>query len=245
MQEEIYNQMYEVEWRHWWFSAKRRIIRHLLGRHLPQTQGKRRLADIGCGCGRNIEELGAQYETVGVDPSQTAIDFCRQRGVHAQIGALPDDLPLEPGAYDAVILSDILEHVEDDRAAAQAAAELLCPGGIMVVTVPALGRLWSHWDVIHGHKRRYTRKGLAQTLYATGLDTVLLSYYNTFLFPIAAAVRLTQKLLKRRGIGELKIPPPPFNGLLRFVLASERHLIGRAPMPIGLSLVAVMRRAGA
>lgn len=245
MQDEIYHEMYSVEDRHWWFAGKRRIIRDLLCRYAPKRDGAPiRLADVGCGCGRNLEELPAGFTGVGIDASPIAIEFCRKRGVNACRGMLPDDVPLDDGSFDAVVMADVLEHIDDDAAAAQSVMRLIAPGGILIVTVPALPSLWTSWDEIHGHKRRYTREGLAKTLGATGLDVELISFYNTLLLAPAVAGRILRKLTGQRGAGELKVPHRLVNGALEAVLASERHILGRIPLPIGLSLVAVMRQPG-
>ena len=244
MQDDIYRRMYEVEGRHWWYSGKRAIIRSLLDRYVAAGAGSGtpRVADLGCGCGRMLEELGGRYEAVGVDVSQTAIEFCAMRGVKALLGALPDGVPLEDGTFDAVIMSDILEHVEDDAGAAKRAGGLLRAGGVMIVTAPAYEGLWSSWDEAHRHKRRYTAGTLRRALEGAGLDFEFMSYYNTVLFPAAAAARLAKRLTGRGGTIEMAVPPEWLNSALRAVFASERHVLGRAPLPFGLSVVAVLRR---
>jgi SAM-dependent methyltransferase len=242
MRDEIYVKMYAVEDRHWWYSAKRRIILALLDRYLSRRTTKRplRLADLGCGCGRTLQELPDGIAAVGLDSSPAAVAFCRSRGVAAEFGSLPDDVPLEHGTFDAVVLSDVLEHIDDDAGAARAAAGLLAPGGIMIITVPALPRLWSDWDEAHMHKRRYTRTSLAMVFEGAGLDVEFISYSNAALLPAAVAVRLLCK--GRATDAQLAVPPRPLNALLRLVFAAERHLLGRAPLPFGLSLAAVLRK---
>lgn len=244
MKDEIYDKMYRVEDRHWWFAAKRRIIRDLLRRYLPAASGKnpRRLADLGCGCGRTLEELPPGFSGIGLDSSQKAIDFCTARGVDALLGSLPDDVPFEEKSFDAVVMADSLEHIENDSAAAIVAAALLRPKGIMLITVPALPLLWSEWDEMHSHKRRYTKRSLAGVLEETGLAIEFISYYNSLLFPVAAADRIWAKATSRKSPAGLSIPPRPINSALKFLFASERHLLGRVPLPIGLSLVAVCRK---
>jgi len=236
--------MYEVEDRHWWFSAKRRIIRDLLRRFcVRRGDAPLRIADVGCGCGRNLEELPEGFVGIGIDASPVAIDFCRKRGVDACLAMLPNDVPLEPGSFDAVIMADVLEHIDDDSGAAAAAVRLLAPGGVLIATVPALPSLWTSWDEIHGHKRRYTKATLEKALACDGMTRALLSYYNTFLFPPAVAARIMRRVMGDRGATELKVPHAWVNAALERIFASERHLLGRVPLPIGLSLVAVMRKA--
>lgn len=243
MHDEIYEKMYEVEDRHWWFSAKRKIILSLLERYMPARRARPlKVADLGCGCGRTLQALSSRFDAVGLDSSTTAIEFCRARGVDARLGSLPDDIPFERASFDAVVLGDVLEHIEDDAAAAVAAAGLLRPGGIMVATVPGLPGLWSRWDEMHGHRRRYTRRTLASALDGTGLEREVLGYCNTLLLPAAVALRISRGGSDAAAKAQLEPPWRPINALLRAIFAAERHLLGRVPMPVGLSLVAVMRK---
>ena len=73
-------------------------------------------------------------------------------------------LPLAPGSLDLVVAFDVLEHIEDDKAAATGVFEALRPGGTFLVAVPADPRLWSAHDVAVGHVRRYTRPELLDLL---------------------------------------------------------------------------------
>ena len=245
MNEELYPEMYEMEQRHWWFAAKHRIVASLLRRYLaPRANGvKPRVADLGCGCGMMLRVLSADYDVVGTDASPQAIAFCAQRGVKAVIGLFPNDIPLERGSWDAVLLLDVLEHLDEDAPSARTAAALLKPGGIMVCTVPAYQWLWSKRDAHHQHKRRYSKPQFRRLFDQPGMKLELLSHMNTMLFPAAAAARLTRKLFPiKDGQTDLRVPPAPVNAALRTAFASERALLGRAWMPFGLSLVAVARK---
>src|SRR4051794_20202793 len=143
MREELYEEMFRMEQEHWWFVAKHRIVLHLLRKFVrpPAGGGKARVADLGCGCGmmlrRLIDRCGAEYDAVGMEGAPAAVEFCRQRGVRVEVGELPSNVTMEAGAFDAVLLLDVLEHLDDDAGAVGAAARLLKRGGVMIVTVPA------------------------------------------------------------------------------------------------------------
>src|SRR5215212_7890740 len=116
MRDELYEEMFEMEQRHWWFAAKHRIVIDLLGRLIPE---KAKVADLGCGCGMLLYKLKDKYEVVGVDGSQKAIEFCALRGVPVKLGRFPEEIPLERESFDAVLLLDVLEHLERDVETAQ------------------------------------------------------------------------------------------------------------------------------
>ena len=85
MQDDVYQTMFEVEDRHWWYVAKQQIVLSLLRRYLPSANGIRpRVADLGCGCGAMLTRLSRDYDAIGIDGSPHAIDFCARRGVKAQ-----------------------------------------------------------------------------------------------------------------------------------------------------------------
>ena len=243
MDEAVYQRLYEVEGIHWWFVGKRRIIRCLMERYVRRAAGKVvRVADVGCGCGRSLEELPRGFEGVGADASPLAVDFCRQRGVEAHYGRLPDEIGLAEASFDVVVMADVIEHIEEDRRAVEAAAGLLAPGGVMIVTVPAIPALWTTWDERHGHVRRYTKGAFARALAVDSLDEEMVSYYNMLLLAPAMAVRLWRRLARRDGLDDMTVPRAWINRLLTGIFAAERHLVGRVPLPLGLSLVAVLRK---
>ncbi len=245
MQEDVYQSMFEVEDRHWWYTAKQRIVLSLLRRYLAPHNGSRpRIADLGCGCGAMLARLKDKFDAVGVDGSPQAVDFCGRRGVKVELGHLCDNLTLPREQFDAVLLLDVLEHLPDDRDSVRQAAALLKPGGIMICTVPAFQWLWGYWDELHHHYRRYSRGQLGALFAQPGLKVELLSYANTSLFPVAATVRLFQRFTKptNGNHAQIRVPVAPLNWALRMIYAGERHFLGRLPSPCGLSVVAVARK---
>lgn len=240
MEAYLYSDMFKLEQDHWWFAAKHRIVLSMLRRALPARSGTLKVADLGCGCGRMLQLLADRYEATGVDASPLAVEFANKRNVKVVQGSLPDDLPLTPGTFDAVLMLDVLEHLNDDVASAAAAAKLLNPGGIFLLTVPAYQWLFGPHDVAHHHRQRYTRGQLELVLREAGLEVKYCSYYNTILFPLALMQRAAQRK-KRHHPGQLSttIPPRPINALFRAIFASERHLLGRVALPFGLSVLAI------
>jgi len=76
-----------------------------------------------------------------------------------------------------------------------------------------------------------------------GFEITTLSYCNTWLFPVAALVRLVRKCLPSGTAGtELALPPAPINALLAMLFASERHLLSHMKLPFGISLLAVAKK---
>ena len=194
---------------------------------------------MGCGTGGNLTLLSrfGSVEAVEYDAEARAVAE-RKSGYRVGFCALPEQLDVEEGSFDLIVLLDVLEHIEDDVAALRRVREKLAPGGRVLVTVPALPWLWSEHDATHHHFRRYTPATLRRSAEAAGLQVVRLGFFGTLLFPLVAATRLAKKALGMRGADD-RMPGPWLNGLLRHLFGLERNLVGRLPLPIGSSLFLV------
>ena len=223
---------------HWYFRGRRRLIATALRRLLPRRP--LRLLDIGCGTGQVLAALEEFGEAVGMDTNDALLAVARAAGLDARKGSLPDDLVVDPGWADVVLLLDVIEHLDDDLAGLRAARRVLRDDGHLVVTVPAYPSLWSGHDVALGHRRRYTRAGLRQVVEAAGYRVQYLSHFNTILFPAIASVR-AWKRLRGDDRHDLRRPRPTVNALLERLFVLERHVIPRRALPFGASLLLVAR----
>jgi len=132
----------------------------------------------------------------------------------------------------------VIEHIDEDAAAVAAIAGKLKPGGKFLMTVPAHAWMWSAHDTVNHHKRRYSKRGLRRLIEGSPLRLDKIGYFNSLLFPAAIAERFASKL-RGKDTGDLALPPRPLNSALERVFAAERHLVGRVPLPPGLSLFAL------
>ena len=135
----------------------------------------------------------------------------------------------------------MLEHVPDDEGSLRSIKQLLKPGAALLLTVPINPWMWSAHDVAHHHHRRYRKQEIRKLAEDAGYVIDLISPFNSLLFPPIAAVRLAGKLTGKDDSDDA-MPSAPVNSILDTVFGLERSLIGRVPMPFGVSLVAVLRR---
>lgn len=229
----------ELEDWHFWFVGRRELVRGLLARHLdPAPQ---RLLDVGCGTGNLAGELlAAGHRVTALDRLPEALGAARAGA--RTVGLLRADagrLPLRSGAFDAVTMIDVLEHV-DDAAALAELGRVVRPGGLLVLTVPAAPWLWSHRDRAAGHLRRYTRSRLAAVLASAGFAPLELGAYQCALFPVVAASRLLGRRGPRLRDAEER-PPALLNAALAWINRREAAL-GPGRLPFGSSLAAACRR---
>lgn len=250
MDAQLFDEMAQVQANHWWFQGRRAVVHQALRRWLPEDPA-RTVLDVGCGTGSMLPMLQAFGKVEGLEASEHAVAACRRQlgdAVTVHTGMLPDGVPAGR-RYDVVSAFDVLEHIPDAalQPALGALRAALRPGGLFVCTVPAFRFLWSEHDTVHQHQRRYTDALLRAQLGEAGFDVQWSSYFNTLLFPPIAAARLLGKLLpaRRHGGSDLQASGALANAVLGAVFGAERHLVGRVPLPVGVSLLAVARpRAG-
>lgn len=251
MQEQLYNDIYNIELTYWWSRARRHIIRSLLERYTP-AERPLQLADVGCGMGANFLVLKKFGWVVGVDFSPTALTYSRARGERVLVAAGLPHLPFPDNAFDVVTALDVIEHIDDDHAAVRELWRVCKPGGLLVLTVPAYQWLYSDYDEINEHKRRYSRPRLrACVAQQGGCEFLKLSYMCTVLALPVMAVRLVKNLLrvarsiKHKPTTDIFLLPGPLNRILEILFASEAIWLRFGRLPFGTSVVCVARKAEA
>ena len=235
----IYDRMAEHDATHWWYRARRDVLAALIKRKIDLPP-MARILEIGCGTGHNLAMLSAfgDVDAIEIDDHSRAI-AAQRLGRDVGASPLPELSGVADQSYDMVAILDVLEHVEDDRAALKAIAQRLHPGGTILITVPQYPWMWSGHDVANHHFRRYTKATLRAVIADAGLRLTMLQSFNSLLFPLAAADRIVARVTGRTGSDDA-LPPAPVNALFEKIFGLERYLVGRVPMPPGVSLVAVV-----
>jgi SAM-dependent methyltransferase len=241
-----YDNLSKVETHHWFYSGKREIVRYWIHRIHPLAP-THLLADCGAGTGRFAAEMTPHCRVLAIDDHEESLELARGHlGAERVKRGTCGNLPLADGSVDVLTALDVIEHVEKDREALREFARVVRPGGIVVITVPALMMLWSDWDVALHHFRRYNRRSLLDLIPRDAFEVVHVNYVNVVAFPLVLLVRKWRALKARLGLkvdnrSEDDIPPGPLNALLRwsFVWPACQRLI---PFPIGVGLIAVLRR---
>lgn len=236
----VYQRMASHEDVHWWFVARRQIISRLIDRFVKPEPGMK-ILEVGCGTGGNLGML-KQFGTVtATECDETARGLAgRKYGVDIRNARLPDLGDLSENGFDMVLLLDVLEHIEDDLGALKSLHSKHSQNGRLVITVPAHPGLWSKHDEIHHHFHRYTIRTLRKVAETAGYRVEAIGYFNCLLFPLAVATRFVKKLIGSEKADDT-MPSQPVNSILKHVFALERHLVGRIPMPTGLSIYMIAR----
>ena len=247
MKVEEYTKLRQFEGDYWWFNGRRRIVSSLLETETG-SRGKSAL-EIGCGTGGNTAILKDYKTAYALDFSAEALGLAKDFMELPLIQGTAEMLPFKDESLDLVLVMDVLEHLADDVGCVREVERVLENGGVLILTVPALMHLWSEADLANHHMRRYDRKGIESLAARGGFHVQRLSYWNSFLFlPV-----LLLKMLKRKNVkkgrknakSDLYELPKGVNWLLGGIVGLESRLIqsGRR-MPVGVSLVAVLRKKG-
>lgn len=204
------------------------IVDHLRTR--PTTA----VLDVGAGSGL----LGDHLRPTGVRYRFSESSPALRQALTERFGesALDDGAPIRSDTVVTVL--DVAEHVEDDAGFLAELADRMQPGAGLVVTVPALGWLYSSWDTDLGHFRRYGKRELRALVERCGFDVHEASY----LFPELIPPALLRKL--RRSTGEAADFPnlPSFVDRVAAVVSGATARLRRW-WPVGTSLLVVAHRA--
>ncbi len=241
-----YDLMAAAEDRLWWYRGLRRLVVRSLARHLPAgTQPL--IVDVGCGTGGTLRAVrialpGVRY--VGLDLEPKALEHCRARGIRGLIQASAADVPLRPQSADALVCLDVLYYRGLDPAAAlRGFFEVLKPGGVLVVNLPAFKSLRGEHDLAVGIARRFRAPELQALCQRAGFDILLLSYWNAALFlPLWAWRRLSRGAGEAQATSDTARSPRWLNPLLTGLVLSEVGLTRWLCWPWGSSVFVLARR---
>ncbi|OGD71553.1 hypothetical protein A3D09_01340 [Candidatus Collierbacteria bacterium RIFCSPHIGHO2_02_FULL_49_10] len=246
MNDDLLYKFNEVERFHWWWAGRQELIKDLLRENQPK-----KILDIGCGTGETLTFLKTVFPKAtlfGVDVLAEAVRFTIQRG-HAAKKADALNLPFKDNSFDAILLLDVIEHIKNDSAIIKEAKRVVKPGGVIVITAPALQFIWSAHDENQGHFRRYTRHRLLELARKNKMKVSFLSYFNFFLSPIIIPIRVMSRLPIFKKYGEYdsrlnyKVAyNKVINTFLKTLFVTEIRLLRFIRYPIGISVTVKLQK---
>src|SRR5213592_1652567 len=238
-----YGEMYKLESFYWWFVARRKLLESLI-EDISRKYNRPTILDVGCGTGINFSVLSKYGDTFSSDASEEALSFSKSRGIDGLVRSQVESLPFVSSTFNIVTALDVLEHIDDDLKALDELLRISKDGGVLVITVPAYGFLWSEHDEALHHRRRYAASELRNKLTNAGFEVERITYYITFLFLPILFVRFVQSISKKsvRAKTSHIILPGWLNSLLIAILGFERVLLRRMNFPFGVSIVCLARK---
>jgi 2-polyprenyl-3-methyl-5-hydroxy-6-metoxy-1,4-benzoquinol methylase len=269
MAEEILVELAAMVRAHPWWQARTELTLALLRQRAIDPPA--RVLDVGCGWGVTLEALESRgYQVVGLDVSRRALEQLDRPGRTLVEADLTQPLPAGIAPFDVVLALDVLEHLDDDRQAVARLGQLVAPGGHVIVSVPALPEMFTEFDAIQGHRRRYLPETLQAAFLDTGLAVERTFWWGSWLVPVLSRQRARTRTRESRrlrldpahsslsrqrawtriqtGVSAteayrryLQLPPWPLPHLLRAAFALEQGRTLRAKLRTGTSLFAVAR----
>jgi 2-polyprenyl-3-methyl-5-hydroxy-6-metoxy-1,4-benzoquinol methylase len=246
MAEDILVDLAKTIRRHPWWQARAVLTLDLL-----ESLGLRppaRILDAGCGWGVTLDSLEARgYQPIGMDISRRTLEQLDRPGRTLIEADLTQPIGRDVPVLDAVLALDVIEHLDDDRAAVSRLGELVRPGGIVVVSVPALPEMFTEFDAIQGHRRRYLPETLGGAFAGSGLELQRIFWWGRWLVPALRRQRAKTRAQPGESASQiyrryLRLPPWPLLWVARLAFALEHGAALRGRLRTGTSLFAVARR---
>jgi SAM-dependent methyltransferase len=228
-----------VEEKSFWFACRNRIITTLIR---TKTSLPRSFIDVGGGTGivsDAISKLGVPV--LLVEPMENGCLRAVSRGTTTVVNATLNECSFPSHSFEAAGLFDVLEHLEEEGPLLQELKEILVPNGHLVVTVPALRRLWSNADVAAGHYRRYSLREICALLKKNGFEPI----YATYFFSILVIPIILFRTLKRSKTNEMNtyhsselVAPQFATRIFHFLTTLEIFFMKlNFPIPLGSSIL--------
>lgn len=240
MQKYLYKDLYLLEDKHWWHISKRRAVSYLIQKYTPG--GNLKILDIGCGTGRNIEELQKFGNVYGIDSSTDALRYCKKRGLkNINVGNAEKTL-IKSGSFDIVSLLDVLEHTDDNKTL-QEMQRILKKNGLIIITVPAFSWLWSKWDEVLHHKRRYDKAKITAILLKNNFTPIYTTYLYSYLVLPAVIIRKVKQRLSQKGYtSDFQLSNQWINKIMSLISNIEFQIAQKVSIPIGTSIFIVAKK---
>lgn len=245
-----YQRFAEIDDRHWWFVARRKIVASLLKQYFNEQKAPFHILDIGTGSGGMIPLLLRHGHLVASEPDEQTLRLTREKYAEFSpavefIHGSWENLNLDDERFDLLTAFDVLEHCPDDRVALRQWRKWLKPDGRLFLTVPAFACLWGRNDELSRHYRRYTKATLLQALTEASFTVQKISYMNALMFLPVWVSRNIKDRIERLVAGsneapepwDFGMPPPIVNSCLEKLFSSESPFLQRASLPFGTSLI--------
>jgi SAM-dependent methyltransferase len=229
--------------------ASRQRARAALRRHLKTRPADAVILEVGCSSGFLLRELVSDWPESLVIGSDFIVEPLERLAEQAPtLPLMRFDMvkcPLPSASVDAIVLLNVLEHIDDDARAVGQVARVLKQGGVAVVEVPAGPGLYDVYDKYLRHYRRYRLQELCELLERAGLRVASRSHLGFLLYPAFALVKrrnrrwLDEPEDVQRAVVERSIKQTGRGPLLRWATTIESVGARWLSYPVGIRCLAV------
>lgn len=251
-QEAEFKTLLEMQDRHFWYVGRHKFLLGCLKKYLKQSH--KNLIDLGGGVGGWIKYLIDRFpfgfEEIALGDSSNVALMGAKTVLPDSISFYQVDLMATHWRekWDVIFLLDVIEHCPDDEAILNQVFEALKPGGLLIVSTPALMYFWSYNDEFAKHLRRYNISDYERLAGLTGFKLLDARYFMFFLSPLYWLSRKS----KTKGLSKVEIkasiekkhqvPRFPINYLLSKIFSAETPLGHHLKFPWGTSVLGVFQK---
>jgi len=242
MDETYLDDIARLDSNNFWFRAKQYYLNAII------TKEKANILDVGCGSGGNmLDFIKRNYCVLGIDKSNTAVRYCQKKGFKALKLDLEEEKPIQLDFIpDYITVLDFIEHLNNSVKVLEKLLSISRDHTKLIITVPAYQSLWSEWDILMSHSKRYSQALLKKELKEAGWDVERITYIHSPLVLPAILRRkfwypLVKKMLKSKLKKEEFLNPSKFFNNFLFLFYKPEFLLfkTRVKIPLGLSILAI------
>lgn len=241
-----YEELATLEGDNFWFGARNRLIAWIAKRHLPSHA---KYMEIGCGTGFVLQMLQNEFPCWQIQATEAHVEglaFARSRvGPDVILSQMDAQAIPFRDEFDVIGAFDVIEHINDDEKVIHEIYAALRPQGYFIFSVPQHMFLWSKYDEVGCHFRRYNISELTRKLHDTGFEILETTSFNALLLPLMLLSRLGKRNHEQHVdvLEELRLSRP-INTILASVLWVEYSLVRLGiRWPVGGSRIVVARKS--
>jgi SAM-dependent methyltransferase len=240
MDREIFDNMAQVQLKHWWFLGRKKILNNIiLGLKLEKNA---KILEIGAGTGANLDMLDKFGNLEATELDLKSREFCISNGWTVFECDLPDGVKNLDNNYDLICLIDVLEHIELDEKLISELSNKISFGGFLLISCPSYQWLYTDYDKKLGHFRRYNKISILRLFKDTSLNIKRVGFFNFLLFPLI----ILGNFLERLGIygreDAIKIPNSILNNFFLYFFIIESKIVRFFLFPFGASILIVAKK---
>ncbi len=230
---------------YWWHVNRHRLVLKFLD---LSNEKPSQILDVGCGGGYLSSTIARAGNSI--ISSDIIFDAARFVKIENAVDSLVFDAgktwPVGNKSFQTVIMLDVLEHIQNENDCLKEVRRILADTGTLILSVPAHQFLYSGWDKVLGHYRRYSKSHLGSILDEAGFKPVVLSYQNAISLLPALFMRIRERRSDKH-LEHAKFPDVPkfVNSFLKLWGRMENWLIpGKVPFGLSIFVVAKVKKEG-
>lgn len=218
-----YKELVALEEKNFWFNARNELIQWFAKKYISENAN---YLELGCGSGFVLQMLHKTFPVWKISATEAQVDglaFARSRVTSKVFLAQVDGtaIPFRE-EFDVIGAYDVIEHIKEDELVFKEIHGALKSNGLIFFSVPQHMFLWSQFDDVGCHIRRYEMPEIRKKLTNAGFEIVDSTSFNSLLLPLMLFSRYLKRSKDKQVdvMGELKLPLI-LNKVLSFVLKIE------------------------